>query len=445
MPATPILPSLTLLPDLRSCVNSLEAPQRGLDEEIMSMEGSHEYVARLSSFISFASQIFAPESLSMIESYYNQLERTSDYYSLLSRATNGRLAQSLVSRTFEPVYSVRSKQGTQLEDESTSVGTGRSSASGAGPFNPGQGGRGGSGGGRRGSSRRGGAGGGGGRRGGLEFSQTPFVVRPRGATFRSVGSVQVGADLFTTPPKLRRSQLSNQQGPSRNVVVRGNSLVFKEATFNLASLADTLQPTNVDTILSIPPYDSNEVDVTPGTTRLLFHGTRSSNVPLFRAMGVEPFFEPNECSPGNAFYCSNDLPNAYAHPLFVHPRPGPTPDHIAVFVFAVDAWIINGEGSPPQVGRCEWFPDEDEFLQFAADNMHVTSAQAALRNHAVSEPTFVVAPPCIPDWESGSPLPRILRGYTATGIDLAQVAFCNAKAWDYISECVVLILEESRS
>lgn len=174
----------------------------------------------------------------------------------------------------------------------------------------------------------------------------------------------------------------------------------------------SLDPPLATTTFPHPPYNPLE-DVAPGTLRFVFHSTRASTLPRLRALGVDPPFNRNELSPTRAFYATNNLQVAYAHPLFVHPRPGRDPDPDHVHAFALDAHRLNGDGGGPDALVTTWYhpDDESDFLEVHHTslislnlNLITLKLQFAKNNFASNEndlslpasaPDIVIAPPCI--------------------------------------------------
>jgi hypothetical protein len=70
----------------------------------------------------------------------------------------------------------------------------------------------------------------------------------------------------------------------------------------------------------------------------VFHGTRKSNLARYRLFGVDPWWAPNQFSPGPAFHVTTSLKYAYAYALSVHPRSDDVaPDPIVVLAFAINS------------------------------------------------------------------------------------------------------------
>jgi hypothetical protein len=115
----------------------------------------------------------------------------------------------------------------------------------------------------------------------------------------------------------------------------------------------------------IQPYES---DYANGAC-LLFHGTRLSNFMGFRRQGIFPPAYPNELCRTRAFYTTNSLALAYAHPLFLHTRPGggSVPDPVVVLVFKVDYAVLHGAVPPSPDAACLTserfrYPDDEDEL-----------------------------------------------------------------------------------
>ena len=102
-------------------------------------------------------------------------------------------------------------------------------------------------------------------------------------------------------------------------------------------------------VLQKNAYDPSEeiTALNKNKKRLLFHGTRKSNMFRFRFSGVEPTCRPNEMSDGPAFYTTNSIQQAVAHVLYAHPNVKDlTVDPIVVLVFSVDITVLHGDQPP---------------------------------------------------------------------------------------------------
>jgi hypothetical protein len=167
-------------------------------------------------------------------------------------------------------------------------------------------------------------------------------LSPEGRLFRDVMPTIIPVDTSITPEKNSKHQKSTIRQAAQQ--------------FLSDPIVKDLQSKAYD------PYEEVTLD-DKKKTRLLFHGTRKSQIFNFGINGVDPIWRPNELCAGRAFYVTNSIEQAIAHALYVYPRPPDLDvDPTVILVFSVDVTVLHGYQPSPNPSitfSVKWFDHND--------------------------------------------------------------------------------------
>ncbi|POW20959.1 hypothetical protein PSHT_02991 [Puccinia striiformis] len=233
--------------------------------------------------------------------------------------------------------------------------------------------------------------------------------------------IKVSTPACKTPPKHTRGH--------NNEISRRSSLFRNHPE---------IQPISNDLQL----YNPNQTQL---ETTQIFHGTRESALQSFDKHGIQPSHCRNEFHFSAAFYASNDIQQAFEHPLHHHIGQGATGriDTIAVLQFDVAIDILHGNKSPEaqqppfQVHR---FENPSHSVDFA-DWKEFCDSNMKAKNSEVHDFDIVIGPVCLP---SKGNKPVTCLQMKNSKIRTTQIAFCSKRSRVWLGKQIKCIYLEKR-